>query len=280
MTLVLSGRVVPLDDDDPSAAFTGRVFVGDDGTIEAVTKGNGATPAGFASAATVDVGNNIVMPGLIDLHNHLGYNTLPLWSEPSQVEPAALLAYVQARALAGGTTAIQGWPAANRKVGQALRNVDDEAAGSNDENLIYTAVVTTNPLQLSQMAQKVNKGTGFIYHCAEGKRDSVVRDEFIDAANVGCLQPTFVGIHCNAISHADWQLWGAHDAVGRRTPADPTARPSYGVLRCQGSAGDRAERAKQGANASATASRSSCRSGRSRRPPPPSAPRSSRRSRS
>lgn len=243
MTLILSGRVVPLDDDDPSAAFKGRVFVGDDGTIEAVTKGNGATPAGFATAATVDVGNNIVLPGLIDLHNHLGYNTLPLWSEPSQVEPfrhhkdwtdtptykpkvtwpawivakaepAALLAYVQARALAGGTTAIQGWPAANRKVGQALRNVDDESLGTNDENKIYTAVVTKNQLELSKMAQKVNKGTGFIYHCAEGRRDSVVRDEFIDAANAGCLQRTFVGIHCNAISHADWQLWGADDAGG------------------------------------------------------------------
>ena len=27
------------------------------------------------------------MPGLIDLHNHLAYNTLPLWVEPSQQTP-------------------------------------------------------------------------------------------------------------------------------------------------------------------------------------------------
>ena len=39
-------------------------------------------PAGYANAPLLDVGDAFVLPGFIDLHNHLGYNTLPLWAEP------------------------------------------------------------------------------------------------------------------------------------------------------------------------------------------------------
>ena len=41
-----------------------------------------------------------------------------------------MLAYVQTRALVGGTTAIQGWPAFNRPPLMLLRNIDDEKAGA------------------------------------------------------------------------------------------------------------------------------------------------------
>jgi cytosine/adenosine deaminase-related metal-dependent hydrolase len=275
MALVVTGHVVPLDRHDPSATFRGSVFIGDDGAIDAVTKGAGTNVPGFDDAPRVDVGTAIVLPGLIDLHNHLGYNTLPLWSEPAQTQPfrhhndwtdaptykpkvtwpawviakadpGALLAYVQARALAGGATAQQGWPASSRKIGEGLRNVDDEEAGSGTENLIYTAVVTKTPLELSQVAQKVTHGTGFIYHCAEGARGSVVASEFVDAANAGCLQRTFVGVHCNAISDADWHRWTKADAgavawspfsnlwlYGETT--DVTAARERGVSICLGS---------------------------------------------
>ena len=35
----------------------------------------------------VDVGDAFVLPGFIDMHNHLAYNTLPLWVEPGRTEP-------------------------------------------------------------------------------------------------------------------------------------------------------------------------------------------------
>ena len=44
----------------------------------AVTSG-GAIPAG---ATVIDLGDATVLPGLIDLHSHLAYNFLPLWSAP------------------------------------------------------------------------------------------------------------------------------------------------------------------------------------------------------
>jgi len=241
MALIIAGRVVPMSSTDPDAALKGRVYLGDDGLVAAVTDGTTAAPAGFADAPVVDTGSALVIPGLIDLHNHLGYNALPLWAEPTQkkpflhhndwptkpsykpdiswpayvlakAEPEALLAYVQARALVGGTTAIQGWPAVNRPVEVVLRNIDDEKANSTTRNLIYTSVITETPLQLAHTAQLMGQGAGFIYHCAEGQTGSVVAREFTDVANAGCLEKKLIAIHCNAVADSDWQRWQQSDA--------------------------------------------------------------------
>ncbi len=236
MALVIAGRIVPFDRADPDAVFKGRVFLDDHGTVDRVTSGNGNVPAGFAGAPVVDVGDAFVLPGLIDLHNHIGYNALPLWTEPKQktafahhdswtraasyqssislpanalvqAEPEALLAHVQLRALVGGTTAIQGWPTANRDHVQVLRNIDDETLGTTDHDRIYTSALTKKPLELAKMAQAMSRGAGFIYHCGEGQAGSLVTREFSDAANAGCLETTFIGIHCNSVAAADWQRW-------------------------------------------------------------------------
>jgi len=236
MALVIAGRIAPMSNPDPAAVFAGRVYLGDDGLVDAVTPGDAAPPPGFASAPVLNAGDAFVTPGLIDLHNHLGYNALPLWTEPAQkkpflhhndwtdaptykqkiswpawvlakAEPEGMLAYIQARALVGGTTAIQGWPAFNRPPQLVLRNIDDEKAGSTSRNLIYTSALTEKPLQLAHMAQLMSGGAGFIYHCSEGQPGSVVAREFTDVANAGCLVKTLVAIHCNAVADADWQRW-------------------------------------------------------------------------
>jgi 5-methylthioadenosine/S-adenosylhomocysteine deaminase len=81
--LALAGRVVTMDD-----AFTVRddavVYV-DKGSIVAVSDANQPTPPGFEDAAVVDVGGTL-FPGLIELHNHLSYNALPLWQVPRRFE--------------------------------------------------------------------------------------------------------------------------------------------------------------------------------------------------
>jgi 5-methylthioadenosine/S-adenosylhomocysteine deaminase len=241
MALVIAGRIVPMSSADPSAVFAGRIYLGDDGLIDAVIAGNAAAPSGFASAPVVDVGDAFVIPGLIDLHNHLAYNALPLWAEPSrtkpflhhndwtdaltykskiswpafvlaEAEPEAMLAYVQTRALVGGTTSIQGWPGFNRPPVMVLRNIDDEKAGTTSRNLIYTSALTENPLQLAHTAQLMSRGAGFVYHCAEGQPGSVVAREFTDVAAAGCLTKTLAAIHCNAVADSDWERWQPADA--------------------------------------------------------------------
>src|SRR3954463_8258912 len=90
----IHGRVLPMSDhpDVPTSrtgAFAGTVWVDDQGLVAAVTTSRQRRPAAFAGVDVVDVGTSLVMPGLVDLHNHLAYNTLPLWTEPSQTTPFA-----------------------------------------------------------------------------------------------------------------------------------------------------------------------------------------------
>src|SRR5690349_20353028 len=92
MTMVIKGRLVPMASDpavasDELAVFNGRVWIGDDGLVKAVTKSDKAGPPGFENAVTVDVGSSLVFPWLVDLHNHLAYNTLTLWTEPTRTTP-------------------------------------------------------------------------------------------------------------------------------------------------------------------------------------------------
>ena len=87
MALVVAGTIAPMVRGAEQDVFAGRVWLADDGTVAAVTQGNAAGPAGFGGAATLDVGAAVVYPGLVDLHSHLGYNTLPLWSDPGQKTP-------------------------------------------------------------------------------------------------------------------------------------------------------------------------------------------------
>ena len=241
MALILAGKIVPLDRTDPEAVFKGCVFIDDDaGTIDSIVKGPvppaGQRPPAFANATVIDVGDAFVLPGLIDMHNHIGYNALPLWTDPKRqtawehhdswpgaksyqpsiswpakalatAAPEALLAYVQLRALVGGTTSIQGWPIANRPALQSLRNIDDGPVRTTNRDLIVTSALTKQPPQLAQVAAKQRNGVGFIYHCAEGRVNSVVKQEFINAANAGCLDGPFIGVHCNAIPKSEWTRW-------------------------------------------------------------------------
>ena len=60
----------------------GRVYIqGRD--IKDVRKASDGVPQGFAAAPHVKSGGTIY-PGLIELHNHLAYNAMPLWDVPQQ----------------------------------------------------------------------------------------------------------------------------------------------------------------------------------------------------
>jgi imidazolonepropionase-like amidohydrolase len=75
MALVIDGRIVPMSNTNPSAVFAGRIYLGDDGFVEAVTAGNAATPAGFTNAPIVDAGDAFVIPGQPE-------NTQPAATQP------------------------------------------------------------------------------------------------------------------------------------------------------------------------------------------------------
>ena len=83
--LVLTGRVVTFDEAQPEFD-DGAVYIGADELIAAVQPRKDAAPAGFDGARVVRTGGAIY-PGLIDLHGHIAYNGLPLWSPPGRIDP-------------------------------------------------------------------------------------------------------------------------------------------------------------------------------------------------
>src|SRR5262245_28558578 len=76
---VLDGRVVTMDHSF-HVLDRGRVYVRA-GDIVAVRKAGAAAPAGFADVPVIKT-RGTIFPGLIELHNHLSYNVLPLWQVP------------------------------------------------------------------------------------------------------------------------------------------------------------------------------------------------------
>jgi len=249
VALVIRGRLVPMADDPhvadaETAAFAGAVWVDDDGVVEAVTKGRRNGPAGYDDAPVVDVGTDLVLPGFIDLHSHLAYNTLPLWSVDDRerpflhhnswpghrsyaasltwpayalitAAPHELLAYVETKALVGGTTTIQGSPPHNRpRDGWLVRNAEDETFGTRNADLVYASTLTLDTTALGSRATAMRTRSAlFIYHCAEGQRGSLAAREYTAAAHAGCLQRRFVAVHCNAVDPAVFQSWRDPGAV-------------------------------------------------------------------
>jgi hypothetical protein len=267
--LIVAGNIVALDPADPDRTRKGRVVMGGDGLIDTVKAGTSASGSG----THVDAGDVWVFPGVIDLHNHIAYNTLPLWTEPSQTkafahhnswpgkatyqpgiswpawtlarcEPDALLAYVETKALIGGTTAIQGSPGSNRRRDNWLvRNIDDEAFGTTNRDLIFTSVLTLPPADLQRRATDLSNSSSFIYHCSEGAPGTVVMKEYAGLRSAQCLKRGLIAVHCNAITDfSDWHaspgavVWSPFSNLwlyGATT--DVLAARSAGVTVCLGS---------------------------------------------
>src|SRR5262245_17108271 len=241
MSLVISGQIVAISKSGGAvedAVGQGKVWIADNGIIAGVTKGNGPGPAGFDAATRVDVGNDLVLPGLIDLHSHLGYATLPLWIEPNRTSPYAhhnewpgqstyssrvtwpayafieaspreLLAYAEVRAVVGGTTIIQGSPPKNRPLdGWFVRNIEDETLnGTIGSNQVLASTLTLNNKTLARRSGQMSDGATFIYHCAEGQAGLGVKAEFKNADDMGCLQSRMVAIHTNAVDPLSYGEW-------------------------------------------------------------------------
>ncbi|WP_433167582.1 amidohydrolase family protein [Kribbella sp. CA-247076] len=268
---VLRGTVMTMRPDG-QVLDQGAVYVGDDGLIAAVTPVD-AVPDGFDDAVRITVGG-VICPGLIDLHNHLMYNSLPLWTEPSRSVPwtshnqwgraptysarisqparllgaaagRALLRYVETRAIVGGTTSIQGNPrGAVPPDDDLIRNVDSERLGTRDDFIRVSTLVADSKEALAPYAAAVKLGRGFIAHSAEGS-DPRLRKEFQLLDEVGVVTPQLVAIHGGALTADDF----ARMTAGRSTlvwspfsnywlygaTADVAAAKAAGVRLCIGS---------------------------------------------
>ncbi len=222
---VLRGAVATMSDDG-RVHQDGAVYVGDDGLIAAVTPVD-PVPAGFEGAPRAKT-IGVIYPGLIDLHNHLLYNSLPLWTEPSRLEPwnshnqwgdaptygeqisaparllgaaagRALLRYVETRTIVGGTTSVQGNPrGATPPDGELVRNIDSEKFGTTKDFVRVRTLVAGDLEELEPYVTALGQGRGLIFHVAEGTVPKLA-EEFALLKTAGLIAPQFIGIHGTAL---------------------------------------------------------------------------------
>jgi 5-methylthioadenosine/S-adenosylhomocysteine deaminase len=202
----LAGFVVTMDD-----AFTllpdGVVYL-DKGCFVAVQDRAQPGPAGFSGVPVVETGG-ILFPGLIELHNHLCYNALPLWSVPKRFQHRdqwsthkdyrpmisgpmtvigqsrnslgqaallpALVRYVECKCLLGGVTTTQGvMLASNAGVQRFYRGLIRNVEQTDDPALLEAQgriadVVAKDAQKFLTRLQK--EDSCFLLHLSEGVTD-------------------------------------------------------------------------------------------------------------
>ena len=232
--LIIYGRLVTLDPERP-LIDDGALYIGADERIAAVQRRKEPPPTGFEAALKLET-QGCVYPGLIDLHNHIAYNCLPLWASPTRKEPwqrrdewpdddsykpdislptkalctiagEAVLKYVETKAVIGGTTAIQGSAKVPNYNGWLVRNVEKETFQREKETARQSVRELTKVSEFKPYREAMDAGRGFIYHLAEGT-DSALIGEYDLLRDASCLKPRLIAVHSTALEQHQFKEWG------------------------------------------------------------------------
>jgi 5-methylthioadenosine/S-adenosylhomocysteine deaminase len=238
----LEGRVVTMN-----ATFEvlqrGRVYV-DSSRIVAVSPADAPPPPEMEDATVLRTGGS-VYPGLIELHNHLSYNALPLWQLTERFgnrgvwggradyrqlvsRPAAVLGgtdglvqsvvrYVEAKCLVSGVTTTQGISLASnagiRRFYRGLvRNVEQTSEPDLPEASTRIADVTAG--DVASFLEKLKRESSLLLlHLSEGVDDTANRH--FQALHVSpdewAITRALGGIHCCGLRDDDYATLASHE---------------------------------------------------------------------
>lgn len=252
-------RAVPIDPaSSPQWAITGRIVTLDkhskvipsgtvwvkDALIAAITEPGQAPPEGFDGIAPVESGGTI-MPGLIDLHNHISYNALPLWAVPQKYTNRntwgnsseyhrlvtapmktvgeatellpALVRYVEAKQLVGGVTTTQGIalfsaPGIRAYYRGIVRNVEETA--DKDFPEAGSRIADVDSADANRFLTAIEKKTCYLLHLSEGTDEAAHKHfEALDInGDQWAIAPSLAGIHCAALKPPDFGVLAARGA--------------------------------------------------------------------
>ena len=238
----LAGRVVTMDPKS-TVIMDGAIWIAG-AAIAAITRRGDPVPEGFAGVVPLETGGT-VLPGLIELHNHLAYNALPLWNVPQkytnrdqwgntpiyhQLVTApmktlgeatellpALVRYVECKALVGGVTTSQGIalfsaPGVRRYYKGIVRNVEE----TGDELLpeAGSRIADVDAKDPQAFLAEIEKKTCFLLHLSEGTDDAAHKhfEALQLSGNKWAIAPSLAGIHCVALTAADFEVMARHGA--------------------------------------------------------------------
>lgn len=241
---VIAGRLVTMNG---SVIDDGRLFLKGD-RIEAVRGTGEMAPAGYEKAMNIVAGGT-VYPGLIDLHGHLAYNVLSPWRVPKPYEnrsqwmgspdyksevsgpmglllksgtaarAAALVRYVEVKALVGGATTVQGLRS-RFGMGESLyrglvRNVEAPDVPGLPE--AGSTIGDLKEADVPKLEAWLKRSGPHFFHLAEGI-DEKAHAQYKLLADHQLLRSNLVCIHCVGLSSVDHQ---ALHTAGTRTVWSP-----------------------------------------------------------
>ena len=235
----LRGRVVTMD-----AARTvladGIVWVAG-GSVSHVTAA-GDRPAAHAGSPVIPTAGTIY-PGMIELHNHLAYNTLPLFKIPRRYTrreewqgtvgyrryvsgPAGVIAsvpeliratirYVECKSLIAGTTTSQGLTLRAAPIKHLYQGIVRNAELPDAAGLppARPKIGDVTPDGLAAFRHSLAGKGARILHLAEGSPTSPARQHFLDlqAPDGGwAIAPEFTGIHATGLTADDLAIVAQH----------------------------------------------------------------------
>jgi 5-methylthioadenosine/S-adenosylhomocysteine deaminase len=238
--LALEGRVVTMDGSS-TVVSEGVVYV-QDHVIAAVRPAAAPAPGGFEDVDVIKTGGTIY-PGLIELHNHLSYDVLPLWNVPKQFSnrdqwgsggsnareyrtlisgpmtilgksselSQAVVRYVECKALVGGVTTSQGVALfSNSGIPRYYRGVVRNVEQPLDKglHLAHDRIGDVESKDAELFLATLQRSTCLLLHLSEGT-DPAAREHF-EALHLPdgswAVAESLAGIHCVALSAADFKV--------------------------------------------------------------------------
>ena len=238
--IALSGRIVSMD-----AGFTvipdGVIYI-DKGRIVAVQTKGQQPPAGFESVPVVRT-DGTIYPGLIELHNHLSYNALPLWDVPQKFQNREqwgrlkeyrklvsgpmvvvgrtpgllppLVRYVECKALVAGVTTTQGIQlASNSAVRSFYKGIVRNVESTDDPDLpeALTRIDDVEARDAGKFYARLVRSSCLLLHLSEGV-DKRARDHFLAlhmGRNKWAISKQLASIHCAGLHAEDFEVLNTH----------------------------------------------------------------------
>src|SRR5690242_12855723 len=239
----LRGRVVTIDA-SRTILSDGIVWVAG-GSISDVTPASDRPPAHAGSPVIPTAGT--IYPGMIELHNHLAYNALPLFPIPRLYTkreewqgtrgyrryvsgPAGVIAsvpeliratirYVECKSLIAGTTTSQGLTLRTEPIRHLYQGIVRNAELPDAPGLVPARpkIGDVKPGELDAFRKSLTGKGARIIHLAEGLPTSAARQHFLDLHSADgtpdgtwAIAPEFVGIHATGLTGDDLAVVAEH----------------------------------------------------------------------
>lgn len=239
--LALRGRIVTMNAAS-EVIVNGTLYIDGD-SVAAVAKEGEKTPDAFEGVAAVDT-RGTIFPGLIELHNHLAYNTIGLWQvdqkygdrdkwrgaaayndglkRPTQVLASnetflgAITRYVECKCLFGGVTTTQGIRLNGAaSIGGYFRGLVRNVETPLDAKLkgASTRIPDVAARDVAEFRGALAKNQCCLLHLSEGTDEHAHKAFFaLSTATPPAILKSLAGIHCVVLNAADFKMMGTAGA--------------------------------------------------------------------